>query len=142
MLSLSLGYPKPDEEVDLLEKTLVDGAFEVAPVLSVEEVLQARVRARSVFVEESVQRYIVDIVNATRKHPLIVLGVSPRGSQLLVRAAQAAAFVSGRHFVTPEDIKELAPFVFGHRIIPKIKAKRISHADIIDSIITTVAAPH
>lgn len=141
MLSLSLGYPTPDEEVALLEKTLQEGAFEADSVLSVEEVLAARVKARQVFVEESVQRFIVDIVNATRNHPLIVLGVSPRGSQLLMRAAQAAALLSERNFVTPEDVKLLAPYVFGHRIIPRHRDNKVGHAEIIDQVLMEVPVP-
>lgn len=141
MLSLSLGYPKPDEELQMLEKTLEEGAFEVSPVLSVDEVLKARGNARQVFVEESVQRYIVDIVNTTRRHALIVLGVSPRGSQLLMLAAQAHALLEGRDFVKPEDVKVLAPYVFGHRIIPKQRDNRVSHADIIERVLEEVPVP-
>lgn len=141
MLSLSLGYPTPDEEVTLLEKTLQDGAFDVASMLSVEEVLQARVRARQVFVEESIQRYIVEIVNTTRNHPLIVLGVSPRGSQLLMRAAQSAALLSERDYVKPEDIKLLAPYVFGHRIIPRHQDNKVGHAEIIEQVLSEVRIP-
>src|SRR5439155_12207084 len=105
MLCLSMGYPKPDEEIELLNKTLTAGAWDAAPVLTVEEVLEARAVAQKIFVKDVVQRYIVDIVNATRNHPSIVLGVSPRGSQLLMRAAQAAAMFDNRDFVKPEDVK-------------------------------------
>lgn len=141
MLSLSLGYPSPEEEVSLLDKTLQDRAFEVEPVLSVDEVLQARLKVRKVFVEESIQRYIVDIVNSTRNHPLIVLGASPRGSQLLMRAAQAAALLSERNYVKPEDVKLLAPFVFGHRIIPRHKDNKVGHAEIIEQVLSEVPVP-
>lgn len=141
MMALSLGYPKPDEEALILQKTLGEDTFTAQPVLTVEEVLAARQAVRKIFVHEQLIRYIISIVNTTRQHPAIVLGVSPRGSQLLMRSAQAAAFVSGRSYVTPEDIKEIAPSVFGHRIVPKVKAKRISHADIIQSVLDTVAVP-
>jgi len=67
--------------------------------------------------------------------------VSPRGSQLLVRAAQAAAFVEGRDFVTPDDVKMLAPIVFGHRVSPKVKANRVSHTDLIEKIVETIPVP-
>jgi MoxR-like ATPase len=85
--------------------------------------------------------YIVEIVNNTRSHPSIVLGVSPRGSQLLMKASQAAAFVDGRDFVKPDDIKFLAPYVFGHRIVPKVKANKVSHAEIIEKVLETVNVP-
>lgn len=141
MMCLSLGYPKPEEEVMMLTKTLKEGAFEAEPVLSQEEVIQARRRVQCVFVEPSIQRYIVDIVNATRSHPQIILGVSPRGSQLLMRAAQASAILNERDFVIPEDVKILAPFVFGHRIMPKQKYNKVCHAEIIDQILEEVPVP-
>ena len=141
MMALALGYPKPEEEAAILTKTLSEDTFTARPVLSVEEVVAAQHMVRKVFVHEALVRYIVTVVNTSRQHPSIVLGVSPRGSQLLMRAAQAAAFVAGRNYVTPEDIKEIAPSVLGHRIVPKVKAKRISHAEIIQSVLDTVAVP-
>lgn len=141
MLSLSLGYPKPDEEMLMLEKTLQDGAFDVSPVLSVAEVLDARRQCRQVFVEESIQRYIVELVNATRRHPRIVLGVSPRGSQLLMLASQAAAFLDGRQFVKPDDVKILAPYVLGHRVTLRQKDNKVSHAEIIEQVLEQVSIP-
>jgi MoxR-like ATPase len=141
MIALSLGYPTPSQEADILTKTLREESFTAHPVLTVEDVLAARVNARKVFVHEAIIQYIIGIANASRQHPSVVLGVSPRGSQLLLRAAQAGAFIAGRNYVTPEDVKQLAPYVFGHRIVPKVKAKRISHEDVINSIIATVPAP-
>ena len=141
MIALSLGYPKPSEEAEIIAKTLREDPFTAQPILTTDDVLSARLAARKVFVHEALVKYVVEIVNATRQHPAITLGVSPRGSQLLVRAAQAAAFIDGRHFVTPDDIKQLAPNVFGHRIVPKVKAKRISHADIIENVLETIPVP-
>lgn len=141
MLALSLGYPKPTEEGDILRKTLAEGGFSVAPVLSVDDILEARQATKKIFVHEALINYIVEIVNASRKHPSITLGVSPRGSQLLMRAAQASAFIDGRTFVKPEDIKMLAPRVLGHRIVSKVKANRISHAELIEKLLDTVAVP-
>jgi MoxR-like ATPase len=141
MLSLSLGYPKGPDEALILKKTLEDDAFVVQPVLTEEEVALSKQAASKVFVHDALINYIVDIAAATRKHPSIVLGVSPRGSQLLMRAAQASAFIDGRDFVQPDDIKSLAPYVFGHRILPKVKANRISHAEVIEKVLETVAVP-
>ncbi len=141
MISLSLGYPKPHQEIEILDKTLDEGSFSVDAVLTEEEVLQARVAIKSVFVDPSIKDYIVSIVNATRKHPSIVLGVSPRGSQLLMRACQAAAFIDGREFVKPDDVKLLAPYVLGHRIIPKIRDNRVSHAQLIERVLEEVPVP-
>jgi MoxR-like ATPase len=141
MLCLSMGYPQPAEEKLILQKTLQEGAFSVEPVLTTDDLLAARLIVKQVFVHEALMNYIIEIVNLTRRHPSVALGVSPRGSQLLMRAAQASAFVDGRTFVQPEDIKELAPAVFGHRIIPKIKSNRISHAEIIEKLLESIQVP-
>lgn len=141
MIALSLGYPKPEEEVMMLEKTLVDGSFDVASVLSVEEVVQLKEAARKVFIDGSIHRYIVDITNATRNSSLILLGVSPRGSQLMLRAAQSHALIKGRDYVTPEDVKILAPYVLGHRIIPQQRGNRVTHSEFIHAILEKVKVP-
>ncbi|MBX9723546.1 MAG: MoxR family ATPase [Candidatus Obscuribacterales bacterium] len=141
MLSLQLGYPNAQEEIEILDKTLQDGAFEVQPVLTIQEVLDARKLVREVRVDASIKKYIVEIAAATRNDSEIALGVSPRGSQLLMRASQSAAFLSGRNFVKPEDTKLLAPFVFGHRVIPKQRGNKVSHSKLIARILETVPVP-
>ena len=141
MMSMQLGYPNVQEEIEILDKTLTDGAFEVEPVLSIAEVLEARKQVRQVKVDVSIKKYIVDIAAATRIDSEVSLGVSPRGSQLLMRASQAAAYISGRDFVKPEDTKQLAPFVFGHRVIPKQRGNKVSHTKVIERILETVPVP-
>lgn len=141
MIALSLGYPNSQDEAQILRKTLEDDAFNCAAVLAVEEVMEAKQAVKSVRVHDALLKYIIDIAATTRNHPSVALGVSPRGSQLLLRAAQANAFVEGRNFVTPDDIKKLAASVFGHRIIPKVKSQRISYAEIIERVLETVPVP-
>lgn len=141
MLSLQLGYPSASEEVEILDRTLEDGAFEVKPVLTVEEILDARKLIKEVRVDRSIKNYIVAISTATRNDSEIVLGVSPRGSQLLMRASQASAYLHGRDFVIPEDTKTLAPSVFGHRIIPKQRGNSVSHSALISRLLEGVPAP-
>ncbi|MCA9805401.1 MAG: MoxR family ATPase [Cyanobacteria bacterium HKST-UBA02] len=141
MVSMSLGYPQREQEAEIIKMTLNDSSFSVQSVLSVDDVLSMRQARKKVFVHEALVNYVIDIVEATRDHPSVVLGVSPRGAQLLVKASQAVAFVEGRDFVTPEDVKFLAPFVFGHRIVPKVKSNRICHSDIIKKIVETVKVP-
>jgi MoxR-like ATPase len=140
-ISISMGYPKPQEETTILKKTLQEGGFLVQPVLSLEEVMEAKQAVMRVFVHDTLLNYIVEIVNATRQHPGVTLGVSPRGSQLIMRAAQASAFIDGRDYVQPEDIKAVAPFTLGHRIIPKIRTNKISHAELIEKILDTISVP-
>jgi MoxR-like ATPase len=141
MISLSLGYPKPSQEVEILDKTLDESSFTVETVLTEQEVLEARQVVKTIVVDQSIKNYIVSIVGATRKNPSIVLGVSPRGSQLLMRAAQSAALVDGRHYVKPDDVKQLAPYILGHRIIPKVRDNRVSHAQLIERVIEEVPVP-
>lgn len=141
MIALSLGYPKLHQEIEILDKTLKEGSFEAKAVLTEKQVLEARQAVKEVFVEPSIKNYIVSIVAATRSHPAVVLGVSPRGSQLLMRAAQANAFIDGRDFVQPDDVKFLAPFVLGHRIIPKVRESRVSHAELIERILEEIPVP-
>jgi MoxR-like ATPase len=140
-ISVSMGYPKPQEETTILKKTLQEGGFLVQPVLSLAEVIEAKQAVKRVFVHDALLNYIVEIVNATRQHPAITLGVSPRGSQLIMRASQALAFIEGRDYVQPEDIKKVAPFTLGHRIIPKVKSNKISHAELIEKILDTISVP-
>ena len=141
MVALSLGYPNAKEEAHILMKTMEADSFVCQPVLSVEDVLEARQAVKAVRVHEAIVKYIIDISTATRAHHSVILGVSPRGSQQLLRAAQALAFLEGRDYVTPDDVKRLAPPVFGHRIIPKVKSQRISYADIIERVLETVPVP-
>ncbi|MBP6747039.1 MoxR family ATPase, partial [bacterium] len=141
MMSMSLGYPQADQEAEIIKKTMRDGGFHVDSILSTEDVLNARAGVKKIFVHDALVNYVVQIVQTTRKHPSVLLGVSPRGSQLLVRAAQANAFIDGRDFVTPDDIKLLAPSVFGHRVLPKVKTNRVSHAELIEKILETVPVP-
>lgn len=141
MMSMSLGYPQADMEAEIIKKSMTEGAYAVEAILSTEDVLQTRQAVKKIFVHDALVNYIVQIVQTTRKHPSVLLGVSPRGSGLLVRAAQALAFIDGRDFVSPDDIKVLAPSVFGHRIVPKVKSNRVSHGELIEKIIETIPVP-
>src|SRR5690606_15563261 len=93
MVSMSLGYPQREQEAEIIKMTLNDSSFSVQSVLSVDDVLSMRQARKKVFVHEALVNYVIDIVEATRDHPSVVLGVSPRGAQLLVKASQALAFV-------------------------------------------------
>lgn len=141
MISMSLGYPKREEEAEVIKRSIKENAFQLQPVLSLEEVVQMQHAISAIFLHDALINYVIDIVAATREHPSIILGVSPRGSQLLVRAAQAYAFIEGRDFVTPDDIKVLAPHVFGHRVVPKVKSSRICHSEVIKKVLEGVKVP-
>ena len=119
MLCLSLGYPTEVEELQMLQR-LTDGVSvsDLQPCISLAEVQELRQVCAQVTVESSLQQYILNLVRATRQDEEISLGVSPRGSVALQRAAQALAFLAGRDYTIPDDVKFLAPHVLSHRLIP------------------------
>lgn len=119
MLSLSLGYPTEEEELQMLQRHQ-DGmaVSELSYCISAEEVLELRRLCNQVKVEKSLQQYILKLVRASRESEEVTLGVSPRGTVALQRTAQALAFLEGRDYTIPDDVKLLAPHVLSHRLIP------------------------
>jgi MoxR-like ATPase len=118
-LSLSMGYPTESEEMQMLDR--ISQSFSVddlKPCISLEELLQLRQSTNQVRVEDSIKQYILDLVRATREDDEITLGVSPRGAVSLHKATQALAFIDGRDYAIPDDVKLLAPHVLSHRLIP------------------------
>jgi MoxR-like ATPase len=138
-LSLTLGYPAELEELQMLERLSDSFAIEdLQPCISLEEVQELRRLCAAVKVEASLKQYIVDLVRSTREDEEITLGVSPRGAVALYRASQALAFISGRDYATPDDVKDLAPHVLSHRLIPAggRRAKTI-----VDKLLKSVPIP-
>ncbi len=119
MLSLSLGYPSEDEEMQMLQRQ-AEGVkvADLRPCITLEEVQELRRICSQVRVDTSLQQYILDLVRATRQDEEITLGASPRATLALQKATQALAFLFGRDYAIPDDIKFLAPHVMSHRIIP------------------------
>ncbi len=118
MMRLSMGLPDRAEELAILETYMDREPLDsLESVLTLEELAQAREAAISVFVHKCIQEYMVDLVGATREGEQVVMGVSPRGNLALLRCAKAYAFLSGREYVSPDDIKALAIPVLAHRIV-------------------------
>ncbi len=118
-LSLSLGYPTELEEMQMLQRIPTEVSVEkLQPCLSLTEVEELRHLCSNVTVDKSLQQYILNIVRATREDEEITLGVSPRGTVALQRSTQALAFLAGRDYAIPDDIKFMAPHVLSHRLIP------------------------
>lgn len=117
-LMLSLGYPSPEAERELLSGHWArEESVPVSSVVTPEELLAWRAEVHRVRVDRSLQDYMVRLVNETRAHPQVALGVSPRGTLIWQRLAQAHAFVAGRMFVTPDDLRTVAEPVLAHRMI-------------------------
>ena len=118
LMRLQIGYPSPEEEKKVLDRPQsLHPAEDLQPVLSAHEVLDLQNQVDQVLMEDSLTEYLLAIVQATRQTELFSLGVSTRGALALSRAAKALAFVRGRAYCLPDDIKELAPVVLSHRIM-------------------------
>jgi len=117
-VSIAIGYPDAVAESDVVAKQLVTHPLdELEPVLSPEDVVAHQNAVRTVHVERSVLDYVIAVVRATRSQPEVALGASPRGSVALTRGAQAHAVLDGRDFVSPDDVKVMAPSVLAHRVL-------------------------
>ncbi len=137
ILSLSLGYPTADEELAMLQLHQENRQLtEIKACLSLGEIQELRNLVSQVKVELSLQQYIVNLVRASREDEEITLGVSPRGTVALQKTAQALAFLRGRDYTTPDDVKFLAPYVLCHRLIPA-GGKRAKV--VVDRLLRTVA---
>jgi MoxR-like ATPase len=123
MLRLRMGYPEPMDEMLILdEQKRAHPVDSLAPVADAEAVLDMQRTVREVYVDPAIADYIVRVVSATRSHPDVYLGASPRGSLALYRASQAFAALTGRDYVIPDDVKALAEPALAHRIILKTAA--------------------
>jgi MoxR-like ATPase len=147
MMRIAMGYPKPSSEKEILMTQSRSHPLEdLEPVLSAEDVLRLQQAAGEVAVDESLVDYVLQIVGRTRSHEHLSLGVSPRGSLSLYRAAQALALVEGRTYALPDDFKRLVVPVFAHRVVVNSKfastLKKVEQAEmILGEIIDSVEVP-
>jgi MoxR-like ATPase len=151
MLKALVDYPKREEERLILDRMVNDEPIEVRTVVSRDELLRAREVVKRIYVDEKIKDYVLDLVRATREPtqydmgiaPLISYGASPRATIYLTRAAKAHAFLRGRAFVSPEDVKAVGPMVLRHRIAVtyEAEAEELSSEDIVRSIFDHVEVP-
>ncbi len=144
LVMLDLGYPDADVEADILRSHARRHPLEdLQPVMDQHLVRELQQRVQQVALDESITDYIVALVQATRNEGRLKLGVSPRGSLMLGRASQAAAFADGREFVLPDDVQRLAPYVLAHRVILTSKSKYdgTSKTEVIRNILSEVKVP-
>lgn len=141
LISLSLGYPEFEDEVTILEQEEHDDPLQkLEAVLSPDDILDLQQRVKTIGVVRSLKAYMVKLLHATRVHPDILLGISPRGGVALQRAAQAMALLNHRTFVTPDDIKTVAPVVMSHRLLTHDPTPEAKFA-LIQSILASVPVP-
>jgi MoxR-like ATPase len=147
LMRVHMGYPDANAEREILRAEAGAAQLDsVQPVLTGADVLEMQQVVTQVEVDDSLVRYALEIVRQTRKHEKLTLGVSPRGSQMLYRAAQAMAFLDGRSFCVPEDFKPLAVPVFAHRVgihgmYSSGVKKSVRAEDIIQEIVDSVPVP-
>jgi MoxR-like ATPase len=144
LMKIQLGYPELADEIHILEDQQFRHPIEsLEQIISVKELLAMQEAIKDVFVSPAVRKYIVNLSRQTRIHSEVYLGVSPRGSLALYKTAQARAALSGRNYVTPDDIKVLANPTFGHRLIlnPSARMRDINNEQVISEILGMVAVP-
>ncbi|MBI5115912.1 MoxR family ATPase [Candidatus Poribacteria bacterium] len=144
LMRISVGYPSLEHERTILEQQRRQHPIRsLQKISSADELLAVQEQIKSVHLHASVQDYLLRIVHATRTHPDLALGASPRGSLNLYRAAQAFATLDGRDYVIPDDIKILAPAVLAHRLIvkPESRLKRRTPRNLIEEILQATPAP-
>ncbi len=150
MLKITMAAPGRAEELALAQRTMTKESPEallaqgvVRPIIKAEELAMLRESLVGIVLRDELAAYLVDIVRATRTHESVLVGAGPRATQSLIMAARANAAISGRDFVTPDDVKALAPAVLEHRLIlrPEFEIEGLTVAEVIQQILQQVAVP-
>ncbi len=144
LMKLSMGYPTRDEELLILEQMAGENPLKnLVPVLSREDIIQMQNEVLNISIHDLIKDYILDIVAETRENENIMLGISPRGSLAMQKAAKAIAFINGRNYVVPDDVANIAVPVLSHRIILSAKGKNNFHSPekVIENILGQVHSP-
>jgi len=144
LMRISLGYPRPEEEISILDAQQFQHPLEtIEQVIDAQELKEAQEEVKRVYVDPLIKEYIVSLVNATREYPDVYLGASPRGSLGLFKTCQALAALQGRDFVIPDDAKALAESVLAHRIIvsPSARIKNVDTRAVVQEILSTLPVP-
>ncbi|WP_309120519.1 MoxR family ATPase [Paenibacillus sp.] len=144
MLKFALGYPDEDTERRMAQVQTVSRPIdELQPVTDGARLLELQNRAKTIHIEDAVGHYAVELVRRTREHRQLLLGASPRATLALLSASKAYAFLQGRDFVIPDDIKWLAPYVLGHRLVLETEARLegVTVQSILESIFRDAKVP-
>jgi MoxR-like ATPase len=144
LVQMNLGYPDADTEVEILfDQSQSHPIDDLTPVLNQQDIIELQASVRNVHVDRSVAEYMIQLVTKSRSDARLKLGVSPRGSLMLFRAAQAAAFVKGRDSVLPDDVQRIARYVLPHRLVLTSKSKysNVSKQEIVEELLNKVPVP-
>jgi len=152
MLKLRVGYPSRDEEKEIMRRMAGGVPIKIDRVASPAAILEARGRIADLYMDDRIVDYIVDIVHATREpreyglpelEPLVEFGASPRATIALAQASRAHAFLRGRAFVTPDDVKAIAPDVLRHRVLTtyEAEAEEVTSDDLVQRVLARIESP-
>ena len=144
MLRIRLGYPSVGNEIAMLDSQQFKHPIDdLEQAVDTQSLIEAQEAIKSVHVDDKIKSYIVELMTQTRKHPEVFLGASPRGSLVMYRTAQARAAMVSRDFVTPDDIKALAPACLAHRMIvsPSARIKDVTAESVLSEILSSVPVP-
>ena len=144
MLRVSIGYPSVDSESAILEAQRESHPLhDIEPVCEPDDIIGLQLLVRRIYVKESLRRYLAELSAASREHPDVLVGVSVRGSQRLMQAAQAFALINHRDFITPDDIQEMARPCLAHRLVlkPEARLAGVDENSVLTSLLRDVPAP-
>lgn len=144
LIRMNLGYPQMEQEVSMLQRLQLQHPIETLEgVATAEEIIACQKAVREVYVDEKICRYIVQIMRATREHYDVILGGSPRASMALLHCAQALSVMHGYGFVLPDAVKQLVPYVLGHRMIlrPESRLRKKTVPTVLNEILDSVPVP-
>ncbi len=143
-MRISLGYPAPSEEVSIMDgRESTDPIDLLTSSCSPDEIIALQQYSDTIYIDELIKQYIVDIANATRNHPDTTLGVSPRASINLMKGAKAYAVLNGRDYVIPDDVKAIAVPVMAHRVLlsPSARMRGVEQSTIVDEALEQANVP-
>lgn len=143
LLQIQMGYPSLEEELQIMRLYRKNEPIEtLKPIYNLEDIERLQEEMRDITLSDEVEHYLLQIVQATRRHDYVETGVSPRGTLAFMRAAQSRALLHARDFVTPDDLKLLAPFVLAHRLVLTMEGEmRASKRSVIEDVLKQIEVP-
>lgn len=143
LMKICMGYPEKEGEIEIITRFLKESPLtSVESICTKEDIIQMQKEAKEVYVHPLLMAYVVDIAKATRQHSNVAIGVSPRGTITMINAARAFAYIEGRSYVVPEDIRALAEPVFAHRLVLKHgMTRQDNRSSLMKGIVESVEVP-
>lgn len=144
MMKLSLGYPsEADEQGMIAGNRAIQPSSSIQPVLDASDMAIIQQQVLQVHIDDAVGKYLVGVIRSTREHPQVLLGASPRATIALARAAKASAYLNQRKYVTPDDIKSLAPYVLSHRLLLRTEARMngLRADNVVEQVLQSIKVP-